>query len=142
MKIYVASSWRNKYQPDVVKALEKLNHQVYDFKNPQPYNDGFKWSEIDPNWEGWNTEKYVELLDHPTAKKGFFLDYTAMKWADMCVLVLPCGRSAHLEAGWFAGQGKTLLVFIPEKQEPDLMYKMADKIVSNIEDLKLAIPIL
>lgn len=36
-----------------------------------------------------------------------------MKWADTCVLALPCGRSAHLEAGWMSGAGKKLIVYMP-----------------------------
>jgi hypothetical protein len=32
MKIYVASSWRNTYQPEVVRRLREMGHQVYDFK--------------------------------------------------------------------------------------------------------------
>ena len=33
-RIYVASSWRNKYFPEVVDALRAAGHQVYDFRNP------------------------------------------------------------------------------------------------------------
>ena len=33
-KIYVASSWRNVYYPDVVAKLRKTGHEVYDFRNP------------------------------------------------------------------------------------------------------------
>lgn len=33
-KIYVASSWRNVFQQDVVGILRDLGHEVYDFKNP------------------------------------------------------------------------------------------------------------
>jgi hypothetical protein len=40
------------------------------------------------------------------------------------IIVLPCGRSAHTEAGWFAGKGRTTIAYIPEKQEPELMYKL------------------
>jgi hypothetical protein len=32
MKIYVASSWRNTYQPEVVQKLRAMGHQVYDFR--------------------------------------------------------------------------------------------------------------
>lgn len=32
--IYVASSWRNQYFPDVVKKLHEFGHEVYDFRNP------------------------------------------------------------------------------------------------------------
>ena len=38
MKIYVASSWRNTYQQDVVAKLRKLGHEVYDFRG---LGDGF-----------------------------------------------------------------------------------------------------
>ena len=31
-KIYVASSWRNSYQQDVVSFLRTLGHVTYDFK--------------------------------------------------------------------------------------------------------------
>lgn len=53
MNIYVASSWRNPYQPKVVELLKQLGHGVYDFRNPAPDNKGFAWSEIDENWEQW-----------------------------------------------------------------------------------------
>lgn len=33
-KIYVASSWRNPFQQEVVNILRDLGHEVYDFKNP------------------------------------------------------------------------------------------------------------
>ena len=33
-KIYVASSWRNSYQQDVVSFLRNEGHEVYDFTHP------------------------------------------------------------------------------------------------------------
>ena len=38
----------------------------------------------------------------------------ALRACDGCVLVLPSGRSAHLEAGWAAGAGKRVVVYVPE----------------------------
>ena len=52
MKLYVASSWRNLNQPTVVELLRKCGHEVYDFRNPAPGDNGFHWEEIDPDWEG------------------------------------------------------------------------------------------
>ena len=43
-KIYVASSWRNEYYPEVVKVLRDAGHDVYDFRNPPSGDPGFKWS--------------------------------------------------------------------------------------------------
>lgn len=135
MNIYVASSWRNEFQPGVVEELKKLGHEVYDFRNPQEGNNGFQWSQIDKNWQNWTPEEYIDALDHPIAKAGFKLDFDAMKWADCCVMVLPCGRSANTEAGWMKGAGKKVFIFQPIKQEPELMYKIYDGIITSVEQL-------
>ena len=132
MKIYVASSWRNSFQPDVVKQLRSLDHEVYDFRNPKEDDNGFHWSEIDPNWENWTSDEYVKALEHPFAENGFKSDFDAMKWADCCVMVLPCGRSANTEAGWMKGAGKKVFVYQPTEQEPELMYKIYDGIITSI----------
>ena len=125
--IYVASSWRNDYQPKVVSVLRSAGHAVYDFKNPSPGDNGFHWSEIDPNWKGWSPDEFREGLDHPLAKKGYGKDRNAMVWANAGLLVLPSGLSAHLEAGWLSGRGKPTAVFAPEIKEPELMYKLMEE---------------
>lgn len=135
MKIYVASSWRNKYQPSVVESLRSLGHEVYDFRNPPNGSGGFAWSDIDENWERWTTDEYCAALQHPVAEEGFNSDFDGMKWAEVCVMVLPCGRSANTEAGWMKGVGKIVYVFQPEKQEPELMYKIYDGVISDINIL-------
>lgn len=124
-RMYVASSWRNAHQPSVVAALRDAGFEVYDFRHPEPGNDGFSWSEIDPAWQSWTPEHYREALTHPVAEHGFGRDFGAMQWADTCVLVLPSGRSAHLEGGWMAGTGRRLYVLMLEPQEPELMALMA-----------------
>ncbi len=135
MKIYVASSWRNKYQQSVVETLRSMGHEVYDFRNPPNGDKGFAWSDIDENWEAWSTDEYDQALSHPIAERGFKNDFDGMKWADCCLMVLPCGRSANTEAGWMKGVGKEVYIFQPEKCEPELMYKMHDGILSGITDL-------
>jgi hypothetical protein len=124
MRIYVASSWRNEYQDIVVATLRAAHHEVYDFKHPKLGDEGFAWAKIDPAWKEWSFDAYRKALAHPIARAGFMLDRDAMSWAEACVLVLPCGRSAHLEAGWMIGQGKPVIVYIPEPEhvEPELMY--------------------
>lgn len=138
-KIYVASSWRNEFYPQVVKYLIEKGHEVYDFRNPPHGNGGFGWSEIDKDWMYWNTDQYKAALNHPIAEYGFNSDFNGMKWADVCVMVLPCGRSANTEAGWMKGSGKHVFVYQPIKQEPELMYKIYDNIVSSLGELSLAI---
>lgn len=136
MKIYVASSWRNEFQPKVVELLRECGHEVYDFRNPSENNHGFAWSDIDPEWMDWSPNAYVEAMSHPVAEAGFKSDFDAMKWANCCVMVLPCGRSANTEAGWMKGAGKRVLVFQPTPQEPELMYKIYDGIITSFVNLQ------
>ena len=134
-KIYVASSWRNQYYPEVVKRLREEGHEVYDFRNPPHGGHGFRWTEVDENAMDWTFEQYAEGLHHPKAERQFAADLEALEWADTCVLVLPSGRSAHTEAGWMAGAGKRVIVYLPEMVEPELMYKLFDQVVDNLDDL-------
>ncbi|MBO4557787.1 MAG: hypothetical protein J5693_04165 [Bacteroidales bacterium] len=129
-RIYVASSWRNVFYPDVVASLKAAGHEVYDFRNP-PHGTGFKWTQIDENAPNWTFAEYSDGLHHPLAERQFAADLAALEWADTCVLVLPCGRSAHTEAGWMAGRGKKVICYIPQMEEPELMYKLFDAVVST-----------
>ena len=134
-RIYVASSWRNKYFPEVVTRLREAGHEVYDFRNPPHGGAGFHWTDIDPDAPNWTYAQYAEGLHHPLAERQFQADIDALTWADTCVLVLPCGHSAHTEAGWMAGAGKRVLAYIPEMLEPELMYKLFDAVAGSLEEL-------
>lgn len=134
-KIYVASSWRNAFYPDVVNRLREAGHEVYDFRNPPHGKGGFHWSDVDPDFQNWTVEQYCEGLKDPWSETQFASDLEAMEWADTCVLVLPCGRSAHTEAGWFAGRGCKTIAYIPEMQEAELMYKLFSAVTGSLDEL-------
>lgn len=135
MRIYVASSWRNRYQPEVVQVLRDAGHDVYDFRHPAPGDDGFAWSAIDPAWQSWTPAQYHAALQHPLAQVGFAQDKLALQMADATVLVLPCGRSAHLELGYATGVGQCTAVLMPESCEAELMYLLVDRICLTMDDL-------
>jgi len=135
-KIYVASSWRNMYYESVVKRLCEAGHEVYDFRNPPHGGNGFHWTDVDENAPNWTFDEYAQGLHHPLAERQFKADLDALRWADTCVLVLPCGRSAHTEAGWMAGAGKRVIAYIPEMVEPELMYKLFDEVVGTLDGLE------
>lgn len=134
--IYVASSWRNTYQPTVVAELRAVGHKVYDFRHPAgPQTHGFHWSEIDTLYKSWGPYEYRRALEHELADTGYANDWNAMQWADTGVLVLPSGRSAHIEAGYFVGAGKDLYILVMDSMEPELMYKMSTDICLSIHEL-------
>lgn len=135
MKIYVASSWRNEYYPEVVSRLRAEGFEVYDFRNPPNGDAGFHWYDVSERWMEWTPAEYRENLEHPLAERQFANDIEAMESCDACVMVLPCGRSAHTEAGWFAGRGRRTIAFIPERQEPELMYKIFDSVCCTMDEV-------
>jgi hypothetical protein len=135
MKIYVASSWRNEQQPVVVERLRKEGYEVYDFRNPEPGDHGFSWKQVCPTPPPWSAEQTREVLSHPIAEHGFNLDFNAMKWADVIVMVQPCGRSAASELSWGVGAGKFTIVLLADGQEPELMFKMAGHLCVSLEEV-------
>jgi len=139
-RIYLASSWRNTLQSTMVEFLRGLGHKVYDFKNPPNGVPGFQWNAIGLDAQMCSAAEYVRAITtHPTAALGYQNDMRAMEWADTCVLLLPCGRSAHLEAGWFAGRGKRLIIMTQDGEEPELMALMANHIVWSMDALEEAL---
>ena len=71
MHIYVASSWRNTYYPDVVAALRNAGHDVYDFRNPPSGDSGFHWTDVDAACADWTPAQYQANLTHPLAERQF-----------------------------------------------------------------------
>ena len=134
-KIYLASSWRNEYFDEVLEELRQEGHEVFSFKSNEGRGFGF-----DPKFAEWDTGHFLNVgMLHPDAQEAFDNDFNAMKWANTGVLLLPCGRSAHLEAGWLIGTGRPTSVYIPPgtKNEPELMYKMFDHIFTSLESVKI-----
>lgn len=117
-------------------------HEVYDFRNPAEGDNGFGWAQIGhSNGEGAgarvNAGELVKLLEHKRAHHSFHLDMGGLIDCEACVMLAPCGNSAHLEAGWARGNGKPLIVFVPAAVsiQPELMYLMADHLVASVPEL-------
>jgi hypothetical protein len=135
MKIYVASSWRNPYYDDVRTELTvSQGAEVYDFKNDET---AFSWGDVHSSLGPTVPIEFVQgATQHPLAKRGYDADMRALTLADVVVLVLPAGRSAHFEAGWGAAAGKPLLIYAPKGTpvEIELVYR-AGLICTSLKDL-------
>jgi hypothetical protein len=137
MRIYVASSWRNALQQEVVQALRLAGHSVYDFRNPEPGDHGFGWRQCATPEQLKDPRAFRdEVLTHPVARAGFVKDMCALKTAEVTVLVLPCGRSAHLELGYATGAGQRTVVLLDTPMtEPELMYLMNSDICVSLGEV-------
>jgi hypothetical protein len=143
-KVYVASSWRNERYPRAVQRLREMGHRVWDWRAPPTGGNGFRWQDAGkPDFQHGDVVsawEWAEMLERPTAVAGFASDLAGMNWCDVGLLLHPCGRSAHLEAGWMAGRGKTVHVLAFEAVEPDLMVlALAGKILGSWTALEEAL---
>lgn len=132
MRIYIASSWRNQYYPQILDLLRDERHEVYDFKDEKTR---FYWGDLDPEWGTWTQAQWFEAMKDSLAQRGFNADLGALTNCHVCVIVNPCNKSAHLEGGFAKGLGKRLIIYSPEEMEPELMYCMADHLVDCSHDL-------
>lgn len=126
MKIYIASSWKMEVAcKEIANFLRCNKHEVDLFCEERPERTAFSFDKI----KGHENLNGIEMLEQPLVQQAFKEDKKWLDWADVCLLVLPSGRSAHLEAGYAKGQGKELwIVGTFPAGEHDVMYGFADKV--------------
>ena len=133
MKVYLASSWKNeKAVSYIAELLRKEGHEVDAFTDTSTGRYVFHISEIG-NPKNLHPEDFMK--DSRT-KKAFLEDKKWLDWCDCCLLILPCGKSAHLEGGYAKGKGKKLIIFAMRgyvKGDFDVMYKFADEYTDIFE---------
>jgi len=135
-KVFVASSWKEEKQQEVVQFIKGIEaYEVYDFKEKETFN----WKDVSPDWKYWTAEDFTaELEGNELMSTSFQADMTALKGCDICVMVLECGKSAHLELGFAVGSGKRTIILLDKLTfvEAELMYKMADYVAIGLDDLR------
>ena len=105
--------------------------------NPEETRPGqrdaaFHWSDNDSEWMSWTPKQFIDALDHPLAEADFKSDMDGLTNAEALVLVMPCGRSAHLEMGYAAGAGMPNIILMSDG-EPELMYWMATRFAIDLD---------
>ena len=140
-RIYIASSWRNNWYDGLVESLLNQGHDVHDWRSPRT---AFKWQQVGLEPVLSKSDIYEQpgphqirtvLSQHPRASQAYLSDMRGLDWCDICILLHPSGRSAHLEFGYAMGRGKHGIAFLFPDEEPDLMILMADHIVINHTEL-------
>lgn len=123
MNIYTATSWKNeKFVLEFARTLRSWGHDVYCFAELGQGQNVFIWSEvITPDDDG------ITCLDTDDSRRAYYVDKKNLDWSECVILILPCGRDAHLEAGYGKGQGKLLFILGDwPKGEYSNMYHLAD----------------
>jgi len=131
--IYLIGSLRNSGIPLIANQLRKLGYDVFDdWFAPGPKADDW--------WQHYETTRgrtYEEALDGYAAKHIFEFDFSHLLWANIAILVMPAGKSGHLELGWLLGRGVPGYILfdrVPERW--DVMYQLANGVFFTFEGLR------
>ena len=130
--IYLIGSLRNPEIPHIGNKLREIGFDVFcDWHSAGP--------EADDSWQRYETirgRSYVKALRGYAAQHVFQFDLTHLNRSDVGILMLPAGKSGHLELGYLAGQGKKTYILLDKEPERwDVMYNFMTGVFFNIEDL-------
>ena len=132
MIIYLIGSLRNLEIPIVASRLRSIGYEVFD----DWYAAG---PEADDYWRDYEIGRghtFREALDGYAAYHVWEYDRYHLDRANAGVLVLPAGKSGHLELGYLIGQGKPGYILLDKNPERyDVMYRFAEKVVTSVDEL-------
>ena len=132
--IYVAGSLRNKNVPNVANELRKINKdwEIFDsWFAPGPHADDF----LRDYCKGKGLS-YKETLQDWAATHIYAFDRKHILRSTDIVMVMPCGKSGHLELGFGLGRGKRGYIYFTETpKRVDVMYQFATDIFFNLNEL-------
>ena len=136
MKLYLIGSLRNGAVPQLAADIRKnTGWEVFD----DWYAAG---PEADDYWKDYEISKghsYSEALAGYAAQHVFAFDKHHLDTCDAAALVLPAGRSGHLELGYVIGSGKPGFILLDQSYQEegrfDVMYAFADAVLDKKEQL-------
>ena len=138
--IYIIGSLANPEVPVVANKLRKLFPQweIFDsWYSPGP--------EADEYWRKYEKEKgitYKEALKSWAATHIFEFDKFHISRATDVIMVMPAGKSGHLELGWALGQGnRGYVLFNEEPKKWDIMYQFATDVFFDFDELTKTIAV-
>lgn len=130
--VYLIGSLRNPKVPQLAQRLREAGHEVFD----DWYAAG---PEADDYWQRYEMGRghsFAEALQGYAANHVFGYDKSHLDRCGVAVLLLPAGKSAHLEFGYMIGQGKPGYMLLDKEPERwDVMVKFATKVCATEEEL-------
>ena len=131
--IYLIGSLRNETIPHIANKIRKLGFEVFDdWFSPGPEADDF-WR----NYEKVRGSTYKQALKNWAGKHIYEFDKFHIDRSDIGIMIMPAGKSGHLELGYMIGQGKKcFILFDQEPERWDVMYQFADEVCFSFEELQ------
>lgn len=126
MKLYLIGSLRN---PEVTLLAERIRKMGFDV-----FDDWMAAGpEADDKWRDYEKARghtYAQAMHGHAAQHVFNYDKSHLDSSDLAVMLLPAGKSGHLELGYILGQKKPAFILMPEgdAERWDVMYGFASAI--------------
>lgn len=134
--LYLIGSLRNPYIPELEKRIIKDCKNVAVFA--EWYGAGERADDAFKDYHKGLGRTYIQALKSPAARHIFEFDKYHLDRCDGAILVMPCGKSCHLEAGYTIGKGKPVFCIYPDGEPEDryeLMMQFLDEIFYSENEL-------
>lgn len=133
-QVYVIGSLRNPCIPQVAKSIRDAMPGV------EVFDDWYAAGpEADDYWKKYEQERgrsYDEALKGYAARNVYAFDKRHIDASTDVVLVLPAGKSGHLEFGYSIGHGKRGHILLePDTDRWDVMYQFATSVQHDVAGL-------
>lgn len=122
----------------LAKRLEAEGFEVDAFCRATDKRYAFHWSELVDDEDDLKNYDAIEFLADPRVYRAFKEDRKWLNWSECVIMLMPCGRSSHIEGGYAKGRGKLLYIYGEfAKGEFEVMYCIADGLYrsSELDDL-------
>ncbi len=130
--VYIIGSLRNPAVPETAAKLRDFGFDVFDDWYAAGPEADDKWREYERN----RGRSYEDALKGYAAQHVFQYDRSHLDRCEAAILVLPAGRSGHLELGYFIGQGKPGYILLDgEYDRWDVMYAFATGVFRDVHDI-------
>lgn len=132
ISVYLIGSLKNPEVPKVAQAIRALGFEVFD----DWYAVG---PEADDYWRDYEKAKghnFAQALAGYSARHIFEFDKHHIDRCSIGILLMPSGKSAHLELGYMAGQDKTTIYcYDQEPERYDIMVQFANHVCCGVPAL-------
>ena len=123
--VYIIGALRNPAVPTLANDIQSLGIEGFaDWYSPGPDADDY--------WRDYSRARgltYEQALKSHAATHIFEFDKFHLDRCDAAVLLMPAGKSGHLELGYMIGTGKPgYILFDEEPERYDIMVQFATKI--------------
>ena len=131
--LYLIGSLRNE---KVARIAEDIRHST----GIDVFDDWMAAGpEADDYWKSYEIARghsYQEALSGYAARHVFEFDKHHLDRCDAALLVLPAGKSGHLELGYVIGSGKRGFILLDgEDVRFDVMYQFAERVFETTEEM-------